>query len=190
LGTAGVIVCAAIVLNRARRGPEPELFGKNTLSWSSGSMSITTDSGPPPAVFLPYAKPKCQPYAFDQNAQFELLPPSRTFRARSNEPVPSQSVDTPTSMMCLPELSCTKRDVFAPPGKLGIILKQGLYGPMIHSVKPESPMVGKLFKEDLIISFNDRVSDALLSIIHNVSTHSKMFIMFLHRMSRTLMRFV
>ena len=98
--------------------------------------------------------------------------------------------DLDPRLICLPEWSQrTKRDVIAPPGKLGIILKQGLYGPMIHSVKPESSMAGRLFEEDLIISFNDRVSDALLKNsscrpLHlNVSTHSKMFIMFLHRMS-------
>jgi hypothetical protein len=54
--------------------------------------------------------------------------------------------------------SSVKRTVVAPPGKFGIILKQSLHGCMIQSVKPDSPMLGILLPDDLILSFNDIVS--------------------------------
>ena len=180
-----VIFCAAAVLHRNRRFPEPKIllkFSKDEetfreLPWGydSGSMGVQIESGLPSAVFLPDAKPKRRPDAFNQNTRFELVPPSLISRARSKEPVPSQCVGSPTSMICLPEpISNEKRDVIAPPGKLGIILKQSLYGCMIQSVKPESPLLGIFFPEDLILSFNDVVCKEGFShpLHHNMSKHS------------------
>ena len=180
-----VIFCAAAVLHRNRRFPETKIllkFSKDEetfreLPWGydSGSMGVQIESGLPSAVFIPDAKPNRHPNAFNQNTRFELVPPSLISRARSNEPVPSQCVGSPTSMICFPEsISNEKRDVIAPPGKLGIILKQSLYGCMIQSVKPESPLLGILFPEDLILSFNDVVCKEGFShpLHHNVSKHS------------------
>jgi hypothetical protein len=65
----------------------------------------------------------------------------------------------PSGDLCLPESSLNiERTVLSPPGKLGIILIQSHYGCMIQSVKPESPMLGRLLPGDLILSFNDIVS--------------------------------
>ncbi len=97
------------------------------------------------------------------------------------------SLWAPPSIICLPELSFnTKREVVAPPGKLGIIIKPSLYGFMIQSVKPESPMLGILFPEDLILSFNDMVSVANFTNTSKCSYSQQLFLMFMHRMSWSL----
>jgi hypothetical protein len=162
---------------------DEETFRELPWGYDSGSMGVQIESGLPSAVFIPDAKPNRHPNAFNQNTRFELVPPSLISRARSNEPVPSQCVGSPTSMICFPESrSNEKRDVIAPPGKLGIILKQSLFGCMIQSVKPESPMLGILFPEDLILSFNDVVSVAIFKNISKCPYAQQMFILFLHRM--------
>lgn len=48
------------------------------------------------------------------------------------------------------------RDVFAPPGKLRIMVANTRgYGPAIHTIKPESPVEGLLFVGDIIVAVND-----------------------------------
>jgi hypothetical protein len=70
---------------------------------------------------------------------------------------PSQRFVSP--QRCVFESSSNNnRTVILPPGKSGIILKQSLNGCMIQSVKPDSPMLGILLPDDLILSFNDIVS--------------------------------
>ncbi|KAL7531650.1 hypothetical protein ACHAXR_004155 [Thalassiosira sp. AJA248-18] len=111
--------------------------------------------------------------------QFDPLPPSCVYGGRSrsnNDWTTSLSVGTPTSMMCIPDAGPNQsrgrpqghvrfeRHVTGPPGKLGIIIKQGLQGCMIHDVKPRSPMNGLLFGEDLIIGFNGVVSIVCIDI--------------------------
>ena len=61
-------------------------------------------------------------------------------RDRNNNGIPSRFV---------------KRDVMAPSGKVGIVIKSSLMGCMIHSVKEGSPMEGHLYDGDIIILFND-----------------------------------
>jgi hypothetical protein len=192
--SVAVVFCVAAVLHRNRRFPEPkiclnftdaeETFHELPSGCDSGSMSVQID-------FLPDAEPKRQPDAFNQNPRFQLLPPSLISLARLKEPVPSQCVASPTSMICFPESrSNEKRDVIAPPGKLGIILKQSLFGCMIQSVKPESPMLGILFPDDLILSFNNMVCKEGFShpLHHTTCPHTqRMLIIFLYRMSWSLM---
>ncbi len=45
-----------------------------------------------------------------------------------------------------------KREVFAPAGKLGIIVDSSSDGPKIHSINSESPLVGKVFAGDYIVA--------------------------------------
>jgi hypothetical protein len=200
--SAAIIFLVAAVLHRCSRSPERRIFFDfskdeetcREMPGASGSMSFQTESGPPPAVFVPDEESKCQPDLFGRNFELlapssishiqskdpikfkcqpdfsgqnvELLPPSSISRAQSKKPLPLKSVVSPMSMTCLAESSSnTKRDVIAPPGKLGIILKQSLHGCMIQSVKPESPMLGILLPDDLILSFNDIVSAILQEII-------------------------
>ena len=46
-------------------------------------------------------------------------------------------------------------DIIAPPGKLGIIIDTCSEGPIVHSVKPNSPLDGLIFKGDLVIAVDD-----------------------------------
>ncbi len=46
-------------------------------------------------------------------------------------------------------------DIIAPPGKLGIIIDTCSEGPIVHSVKPDSPLDGLIFKGDLVIAVDD-----------------------------------
>ncbi len=48
-----------------------------------------------------------------------------------------------------------KREVFAPAGKLGIIVDTSSDGPIVHSIKGDSPLVGKVFTGDYIIAVDD-----------------------------------
>ena len=48
-----------------------------------------------------------------------------------------------------------KRDVQAPPGKLGIIIDTSSQGPIIHSVKEGSVLEGLVFAGDLIVALDD-----------------------------------
>jgi hypothetical protein len=57
-----------------------------------------------------------------------------------DEPVPSNRI---------------RVDIIAPPGKLGIIIDTCSEGPIVHSVKPTSPLEGLIFKGDLVIAVDD-----------------------------------
>jgi hypothetical protein len=46
-------------------------------------------------------------------------------------------------------------DIIAPPGKLGIIIDTCSEGPIVHSVKGESPLEGLIFKGDLIVAIDN-----------------------------------
>ncbi|KAL3802056.1 hypothetical protein HJC23_010812 [Cyclotella cryptica] len=48
-----------------------------------------------------------------------------------------------------------RREVIAPPGKLGIIIDTSSKGPIVHSVKDESVLEGLVFAGDLIIALDD-----------------------------------
>ena len=48
-----------------------------------------------------------------------------------------------------------RREVFAPAGKLGIIVDTSSDGPVVHSIKGDSPLVGKVFIGDYIIAVDD-----------------------------------
>jgi hypothetical protein len=180
--SAAVIVLVVTVLHRCSRSPERMVFFDiskedetcREMPGASGSMSFQTESGPPGTVFFPGEESTCQPDLFGQS--FELLPPSSIYRAQSKVPLPLKCATSPMSMACLAESSFnTKREVIAPPGKLGIILKQSLQGCMIQSVKSDSPMLGILLPDDLILSFNDIVSATLQDILQCnlcIRTHS------------------
>ena len=99
----------------------------------------------------------------------EPLPPTLfTHGVRSRSKEWASRADT-MSMQCIGESKANrsgrstrprgpfrvKRNVIAPPGKLGIIIKQSLKGCMIHGVKSGSPTEGRLFGEDLIVALND-----------------------------------
>jgi len=126
---------------------------------------FATEVGQPPPVseIRHYNKHQSRP-----------LPPSiiNTSRSRSKQQDDWIAASTPSSMDCLPESNSrilndlhkgdggrptrfTKRTLVAPKGKLGIVIKKGPMGCMIHSVKQGSPMEGVLHGEDIIIAFND-----------------------------------
>ena len=43
----------------------------------------------------------------------------------------------------------------APPGKLGIIIDTCPEGPVVHSTKENSPLLGLIFTGDLIVAIDD-----------------------------------
>ena len=129
-------------------------------------MSIATEAGQPPPVSEIRHYQKHHPQT--------LPPPSiiNTSRSRSKQQDDWVAASTPSSMDCLPESNShilhdlnkgdggrptrfTKRTLVAPKGKLGIVIKKGPMGCMIHSVKQGSPMEGVLHGDDIIIAFND-----------------------------------
>lgn len=48
-----------------------------------------------------------------------------------------------------------RREVNAPAGKLGLILKAAPEGPVVHQIKDGSPLVGHLFEGDCIVSIDE-----------------------------------
>ena len=46
------------------------------------------------------------------------------------------------------------REVFAPAGKLGIIVDSSKDGPIIHSINGDSPLVGQVFPGDYITAID------------------------------------
>lgn len=48
-----------------------------------------------------------------------------------------------------------KRTVVAPAGRLGIVIDTTLEGPVVHTVKPDSPLKGLLFVGDIIVAIDD-----------------------------------
>ncbi len=48
-----------------------------------------------------------------------------------------------------------RREVFAPAGKLGVIVDTASDGPIVHSIKDDSPLVGKVFAGDYIVAIDD-----------------------------------
>jgi hypothetical protein len=48
-----------------------------------------------------------------------------------------------------------RRDVFAPTGKVGIIVDTSINGPIVHSLKGDSPLLGKVFIGDVIVAVDD-----------------------------------
>ena len=45
-----------------------------------------------------------------------------------------------------------RKEIVAPKGKLGIIIDTCSDGPIVHSVKPTSPLDGLIFKGDLVVA--------------------------------------
>jgi len=109
---------------------------------------------------LPHRMVVPVPQGRNQLRPFDPLPPSSisNFRSRSDQEWSTRPiVDSPKvgySSGSRHRQSRPERIVIAPPGKLGIIIKQSVEGCMIHNVKPNSPMKGLLFGEDLILSLN------------------------------------
>lgn len=48
-----------------------------------------------------------------------------------------------------------KKTVVAPAGRLGIVIDTTLEGPVVHTVKPDSPLKGVLFVGDIIVAIDD-----------------------------------
>ena len=75
------------------------------------------------------------------------------------------------------------RDVFAPPGRLQIVIHSTKDGPSIHSVKPGSILEGKLFAGDLIVSVNDTdtrefsAEDIMDMMAHSSSSERKLTVL-------------
>ena len=53
-----------------------------------------------------------------------------------------------------------RRDIMAPPGKIGIIIDTSNKGPIVHSVKDNSVLEGLVFEGDLILALDDEDTTA------------------------------
>eukprot|EP00985_Skeletonema_marinoi_P021423 scaffold13136_cov88-Skeletonema_marinoi.AAC.1 len=60
-----------------------------------------------------------------------------------------------------------RREVFAPAGKLGLIVDTSNEGPIVHSIKGDSPLVGQVFAGDYIVAVDDE--DTSDWTAHNVT---------------------
>ena len=56
------------------------------------------------------------------------------------------------------------RSVLAPAGKLGITIDTTLEGPVIHAVKPTSPIFGLVFPGDIVIAVNNEDTRAMCAV--------------------------
>ena len=48
-----------------------------------------------------------------------------------------------------------RKDIFAPAGKIGIIIGTSKYGPIIESIKSDSPLIGKVFPGDYVLAIDN-----------------------------------
>lgn len=65
------------------------------------------------------------------------------------------------------EVPKVRREIIAPPGKLGVITDDSVDGPIVHSVRDDSPLRGILFPGDLIVALDDENTSGLSS--HNLT---------------------
>lgn len=75
----------------------------------------------------------------------------------------STGEETASSMMTL-RANMSSRMVHAPIGKIGIVIDTTPEGPVVHSVKPTSPVLGQVFPGDMIISVNNEDTRAMSAI--------------------------
>lgn len=64
-------------------------------------------------------------------------------------------IDGAKSLAPAPLPNRIRKDIYAPPGKLGIIIDTCSEGPIVHSVKPTSPLITVIFKGDLVVAVDD-----------------------------------
>lgn len=65
------------------------------------------------------------------------------------------------------------RTVIAPAGKLGLIVDTTSEGPIVHKLKPDSPMEGLLFPGDIIVSIDNVDTKAMSAIMINTATQKR-----------------
>ncbi|KAL3774441.1 hypothetical protein HJC23_000157 [Cyclotella cryptica] len=73
----------------------------------------------------------------------------------------------PGSISSDDELPKIRREIIAPPGKLGVITDDSVDGPIVHSVRDDSPLKGLVFPGDLIVALDDEDTSELSS--HNLT---------------------
>lgn len=178
-------VACCLHRRRASKSQMPKLFmslsnddtTQEIPSGSTDSITITAEeTDPPPTIFLPCIPNSSLPctevgsisvgtsprdnLTDEINHYPHLESPCSVFtRTRTKELVPPpQCVDTPTNTTPLGPCRDIIREIFAPPGKLGFLLKQTPDGCMVQSIKPDSPMLEIMFESDLILSVNNMVS--------------------------------
>jgi hypothetical protein len=179
------MLSVAFFLHRRRtsKSPMPKLFmslsNDDTIqeipSGSTDSIPIAADETiPPPTIFLPCipnntSLPCTEVGSFsvgtsprdnlmdEINHYPRLESPCSVFtRTRTKESV-QRVPDTPMNIAPLGPCQGV-REIFAPPGKLGFLLKQTPDGCMVQSIKADSPMLDIMFESDLILSVNNMVS--------------------------------
>eukprot|EP00536_Pseudo-nitzschia_multiseries_P005036 jgi/Psemu1/303080/fgenesh1_kg.91_\ len=79
--------------------------------------------------------------SFDSNDKYDGI------HAETSSDASSTEEKNPSNIVC--------RDIFAPPGKLHIVIHSTKDGPEVHTVKDESSMEGEIFPGDLIIAVDD-----------------------------------
>jgi hypothetical protein len=73
------------------------------------------------------------------------------------EPIVEEAVKYEDDESSVGELNSTGiYDVFAPPGPIGLVVDSTKAGPIVHSLKKTSPMIGLINKGDIIIALDDR----------------------------------
>jgi hypothetical protein len=117
--------------------------------------------------------------------------PSISERTNAFESVKSVNVSTPPSKVNSPspkaadiaELPVTApgRTVMVPPGKLGITIDTSRGTPVIYSVDPDSPVIGKLNPGDVVLAVDDvetssMVASAIADLIAAKAAHERRFL--------------
>lgn len=103
--------------------------------------------------------PKNEQLTYMYSLDDGLATPSSIASHSAGSPLSAAEEMQQTTQWCRDEeLAQTNRirvDIVAPPGKLGIIIDTCSEGPIVHNVKPNSPLEGLIFKGDLVIAVDD-----------------------------------
>lgn len=103
--------------------------------------------------------PKNEQLTYMYSLDDGLATPSSIASHSAGSPLSAAEKMQQTAQCCHDEeLAQTNRirvDIVAPPGKLGIIIDTCSEGPIVHNVKPNSPLEGLIFKGDLVIAVDD-----------------------------------
>jgi len=89
-----------------------------------------------------------------RSSLIKSLLPRKVHQPSRKVPEQSQAEPSVCSFMDMPPKR-VRRDVYAPAGKLGIIVDTSSDGPIVHSLNADSPLVGKVFIGDYIVAVDD-----------------------------------
>ena len=127
---------------------------ERTLIVMRPALENIGDGAPPPP-----------PPTVDKVPPAALVPTAAMAAAIAATPNKKKSVAPPKKATDIGAME--KHVIKAPAGKMGIVIDTSLEGPMIHSVKADGPMAGKLLPGDIIVKIGEESTRAMNSTAIN-----------------------